>query len=80
MDRLLARRALLVGLGALLFLLIVLPACSDDPVLGPSDGTSDGGGSYSSINRLAPPASAVDSSQSEASSRPESAGANPERF
>ena len=72
------RRLLAVGLGALLLLLIVLPACSDDPILGPSDGTPEEGGSYSALDRLSPPA-AVDSSQSSAS-RTENTTTNPARF
>lgn len=79
MDHPFTRRFLAVGLGALLLLLIVLPACSDDPILGPSDGTPQEGGSYSALDRLAPPASAVDSSRSSAAKqvRPLT---NPERF
>ncbi|WP_263785212.1 hypothetical protein [Salinibacter grassmerensis] len=73
------RRSLTVGLGALLLLLVTLPACSDDPVLGPSDGTPEEGGSYSALDRLSPPATAVDSSQS-SSARTDSATTNPARF
>lgn len=63
------RRLLAVGLGALLLLLIVLPACSNDPILGPNEGEKDdSGGSYSAIERLAP---------SDTSRVPSS---NPERF
>lgn len=63
------RRLLAVGLGALLLLLIVLPACSNDPILGPNEGEKDdSGGSYSAIERLAP---------SDTSRAPSS---NPERF
>ncbi|MFB6230185.1 MAG: hypothetical protein ABEL04_03425 [Salinibacter sp.] len=80
MSRSYARRALAVGLGALLVILIVLPACSDDPILGPSDGSSDGNGSYSSINRLAPPSSAVDSSSTSSPAPPNRERVNPERF
>ena len=80
MDHPFTRRALATGLGALLVLLTVLPGCSDDPILGPSDGTSSGGGSYSALHRLAPPATAVDSSRSTSSSKRDSATANPERF
>lgn len=80
MDRSFARRGLIVGLGVLL-LFIVLPACSDDPILGPNDGSpDDDGGSYSSINRLAPPASAVDSSASTGRAAQVRAPTNPERF
>ena len=80
MDHPLTRRALALGLGALLVLLTLLPGCSDDPILGPSDGTSSGGGSYSALHRLAPPANAVDSTQGPSSSRRDSTTANPERF
>lgn len=80
MDCSSARRGLTVGLGVLL-LFVVLPACSDDPILGPNDGsTDDDGGSYSSINRLAPPASAVDSSASTGRGDPANVTPNPERF
>jgi len=70
----------------LLLLLFLLPACSDDPVLGPSDGTPSEGGSYSALDRLASPAGAVDSSavdssaDAASSAGPESPSANPERF
>mgnify|MGYP000114244545 FL=1 len=79
MDHPFTRRFLAVGLGALLLLLIVLPACSDDPILGPSDGTPQEGGSYSALDRLSPPATAVDSSQSPAP-RTDSTTTNPARF
>lgn len=79
MDHSFTRRSLAVGLGALLLLLIILPACSDDPVLGPSDGTPEEGGSYSALDRLSPPTTAVDSGQS-SSSRTDSAKTNPARF
>ena len=66
------------SLGAVLTVAVVLPvliaACSDDPVLGPSDGESDGGGSYSVIEGLAQPGTAT-SDSTEASSSD-----NPERF
>jgi hypothetical protein len=52
------------GCAALLVLVLLLPACSDDPILGPSDGAPREGGSYSSLNRLAPPAGTVDTSAS----------------
>ena len=73
------RRFLAVGLGALLLLLIVLPACSDDPILGPSDGTPQEGGSYSALDRLSPPPTTVDSSQSP-SPRTDRTTTNPARF
>jgi hypothetical protein len=31
---------------------VLISACSDDPILGPSDGESEGGGSYSVIEKL----------------------------
>ena len=63
------RRLLAVGLGALLLLLIVLPAGSNDPILGPNEGEKDDSGrSYRAIERLAP---------SDTSRAPSS---NPERF
>jgi len=79
MDHLFTRRFLAVGLGALLLLLILLPACSDDPILGPSDGTPKEGGSYSALDRLSPPTTAVDSSESSSSST-DSTTTNPARF
>lgn len=78
MDRSFFHHVLGVGLAAAL-LFVVLPACSDDPILGPSDGTEESGGSYSVINRLAPP-SAADSSQSDSTSEPDSTIVNPDRF
>jgi hypothetical protein len=70
---------MVAGLVAFVLLLVVLPACSDDPVLGPSDGSEESGGSYSSINSLAPP-SAADSTQQRSPSGKDSAAVNPERF
>ncbi|PSQ52904.1 MAG: hypothetical protein BRD28_04280 [Bacteroidetes bacterium QH_10_64_37] len=59
--------------------LALLPACSDDPILGPTDGSSDdGGGSYSSINRLSP--NVVDSSSSTPAAPSGRDPVNPERF
>lgn len=75
------RRLLLIG-GSLLLavgLTLTLPACSDDPILGPSDGTPEEGGSYSALDRLSPPATGVDSSQS-SSSREDRTRINPARF
>lgn len=65
-------RDVLVGLlGLLAVLVLLLPACSDDPILGPpDDGEDGGGGSYSNIKRLAPPGS----------SQTEPKTSNPERF
>lgn len=65
-------RDVLVGmLGVLAVLLLLLPACSDDPILGPPDDGDDGdGGSYSNIKRLAP----AGSTQAEPKTW------NPERF
>lgn len=79
MDRLLSHRTLVASFVAFFLLLVVLPACSDDPVLGPSDGSEESGGSYSNINRLAPPA-AADSSQPRSSPEQDSVANNPERF
>jgi hypothetical protein len=67
---------------ALLALVLLLSACSDDPILGPSDGAPREGGSYSTLNRLAPPAGTVDTSASAPGAvaqrmRPSH---NPERF
>lgn len=76
MDRPSPRRAPAGALGVLLLLLFVLPACSDDPILGPSDGESEGGGSYSVINRLAQPDTAAESDSIEAAR----SRTNPERF
>lgn len=62
-----------IGMGLLLAvsLALTLPACSDDPILGPDEGEpDDSGGSYSSINRLAPTDSAASEPQT----------TNPERF
>ena len=78
MDHSFTRRSMVVGLGVLLLLLVVLPACSDDPILGPSDGAPEEGGSYSALDRLSPPATAVDSTQS--SSKTNSTTTNPARF
>ena len=66
-------------IGTLLVFVFVLSACSDDPILGPTEDSSDDGGSYSSINRLAPP----DTGTTAAPVRPpeeDRPNANPERF
>lgn len=75
MDRPSARFAFAGAVGGLL-LLFILPACSDDPILGPSDGESEGGGSYSVIKRLAQPDTAAESDSIKAAPSP----TNPERF
>lgn len=81
MDRSYAHRALMGLVGVLLLLLVVLPACSDDPILGPNDGSSDnGGGSYSSISRLAPSPPPTDSTPSADPGLRDSTDVNPERF
>lgn len=81
MDRSYAHRPLVGLLGALLLLLVVLPACSDDPILGPNDGSSEnGGGSYSSINRLAPSPPPTDSTPAADPNLRDSIDVNPERF
>lgn len=66
----------LVLLGGLLLVVVVfLSACSDDPILGPDQDLpeEEGGGSYSSIKRLAP---ADTGRSSPAAPIPD----NPERF
>lgn len=81
MDCASAHRPLIGLLGVLLLLLVGLSACSDDPILGPNDGSSDnGGGSYSSINRLAPAPPPADSSTSANGNVRDSVDVNPERF
>ena len=71
------RRRIAVGvLGVLLPCILVLTACSDDPILGPSDGETEGGGSYSAIERLAQPDTAAASDSMEVAPSPK----NPERF
>ncbi len=62
-------RGFVTGLvSALLALVLLLPACSDDPILGPDEGEKDdSGGSYSSIKRLAP----ADSSYADQTTNPE---------
>lgn len=55
---------------------VLISACSDDPVLGPSDGESEGGGSYSVIETLAQPDATVKADSTEA----DSTSNNPERF
>ncbi len=79
MNRSFPRSPLAAGLVAFVLVLVMLPGCSDDPVLGPSDGTEESGGSYSNINRLAPPP-AADSAQQGSPSAQDSAAVNPERF
>jgi len=66
------RRGFVAGLASvLLALVLLLPACSDDPILGPDEGEKDdSGGSYSSIKRLAP----------DDPSYPEPRPSNPKRF
>jgi hypothetical protein len=70
------------GCAVLLILVLLLPACSDDPILGPSDGAPREGGSYSTLNRLAPPAGAIDTSASApgAVAQRMRSSYNPERF
>ncbi len=49
------RPRLASALTAALFLgLFLVTGCGDDPILGPDDGSSDGGGSYGAIQQLAP--------------------------
>lgn len=69
-------RASIATVGTLfLSLVLLVSACSDDPILGPGDDSGDDGdgGSYSVIKRLAP-ADTADSTHVRPS-RP-----NPERF
>lgn len=67
-------RALLV---LLVPVLLLTTACSDDPILGPTeDDSTDNGGSYSNIKRLAPP----DTSANTESSFFAPMAPNPERF
>jgi len=62
-------------------LLLILPACSDDPILGPDEGdSSDDGGSYSSIHRLSPPSPTADSTASATAPALTFTDVNPERF
>jgi len=68
------RRIFVAALGFLLPCVLVLSACSDDPILGPSDDSGDGG-SYSVIERLAQPDTAATDSTEVAPSP-----TNPERF
>lgn len=71
------RRRIVIGvLGLLLPCLLVLSACSDDPVLGPTDGETEGGGSYSVIDRLAQPDTTAATDSTDATPAP----VNPERF
>jgi len=66
-------------LSVLLTCLLLLSACSDDPILGPSDGSSEDGGSYSVIKRLAPTDTA-EFRDTSATTRPLPSSENPERF
>ena len=77
------RRLLTVAVSSLLAagLALTLPACSEDPILGPSEESDDGGGgSYSSIHRLSPPSSPTDSTAPTAASTLAPSDPNPERF
>lgn len=55
---------------------VLVSACSDDPILGPSDGESEGGGSYSVIEKLAQPDTTARTDSADTSAAP----MNPERF
>lgn len=69
-----ARWGSFASTGALLAAIILLvSACSDDPILGPDDNLpeDDGGGSYSTIERLAPKDTATASPSPPPSDNPE---------
>lgn len=74
------RRILAGGLVFLLPCLLLLSACSDDPILGPSDGESEEGGSYSVIKRLAPTDTTTTDSTASPLPSPTPPADNPERF
>lgn len=80
MNRTLPWRLFVRGVGILLMLVILLPACSDDPILGPNDGEDSGGGSYSNIQRLSPSSPPADSTAGGNPSSPGLPNGNPERF
>jgi hypothetical protein len=64
----------------LLSTMLLVTACSDDPILGPDDGKpDDSGGSYSVIKRLAPPDTGASADTARTASPPPP-GSNPERF
>lgn len=70
-------RPLAVGGTLFLSVLLLVLGCSDDPILGPGEGPSDdGGGSYSTIERLAP----SDSSAAPNTGPSVRRALNPERF
>lgn len=61
----------------LVFVVLLLPACSDDPILGPTEADStSNGGSYSNLERLAPTDSAAGADSSHLTPK----APNPERF
>ncbi len=65
----------------LLSTMLLVTACSDDPILGPDDGKpDDSGGSYSVIKRLSPPDTTAVPDSGDVSSPTPSAAPNPERF
>lgn len=77
------RRLLTVVVSLLLAagLTLTLSACSEDPILGPSEESDDrGGGSYSSIHRLSPPSPPTDSTAPATASTLDPSDPNPERF
>ncbi|MFO8098336.1 MAG: hypothetical protein R6T83_01800 [Salinibacter sp.] len=77
MNRVSPWRSLAGAIGTLLVIFVLASACSDDPILGPTESPDDGGGSYSAIERLAPPtdSGAVQSDTTRAKEEP-----NPARF
>ena len=77
MTSLLDRPFKAVSGALILAVLMIVIGCSDDPILGPDDGSSSGGGSYGVIQRLAPADTAqVDSTRGPSADQ----SPNPETF